>query len=155
MLARAGLQLGAPPEAGVLLLGDSGAGKSDVTLRLIQGGAVLVSDDQTELYADDAGLMGRAPERLAGLLEIRGVGILQMARAENARIALCVVLEASPAPRLPEPAFYDLPQELALRDSIRIPLLQVDSRENSAPAKIAAAVAGYGNGKFHNINGNL
>lgn len=154
LLGRAGIQLGAPPEAGVLLLGDSGAGKSDLALRLIEGGAVLVSDDQTELYAEDACLMARAPERLAGLLEIRGVGILPMPRAESARVALCVMLEPSPVARLPEPAFYELPQELALRHDIRIPLLRIDSRQSSAPAKIAAAVTGYANGKFHNLNGN-
>lgn len=154
MLAGAGIQLGASPEAGVLLLGDSGAGKSDVTLRLIENGAVLVSDDQTELYTDNAGLMARAPQRLAGLLEIRGIGILRMPRAENVRIALCVMLEASPVARLPQLALYDLPQKLALRDAIRIPLVRINAREVSAPAKIAAAVAGYGNGKFHNVNGN-
>jgi len=154
LLAGAGIHFGAPPEAGVLLLGDSGAGKSDVALRLIEAGAMLVADDQTELYARNGGLMARAPERLAGLLEIRGIGILQMSRAETARVTLCVVLEASPAARLPEQAYYSLPQELMQDNIIRIPLLRIDPRQNSAPAKIAAAVAGYANGMLHGIHEN-
>jgi len=60
---------------GVLLRGPSGSGKSDLALRLIDGGAKLVADDQVELALDAAGrVMARAPATLSGLLEVRGIG---------------------------------------------------------------------------------
>ena len=64
----------------VLLRGASGAGKSDLTLRLIDEGAQLVADDQVELTADANGrmLIAAAPEAIAGMLEVRGIGILRL-----------------------------------------------------------------------------
>ena len=61
--------------AGVLLRGPSGCGKSDLALRLIDGGAVLVADDRVSLEARAGDLVASAPDALAGLLEVRGVGI--------------------------------------------------------------------------------
>ena len=60
-LGRAGAAFGAPPDAGVLLLGKSGAGKSDLALRLIALGATLVADDRTELYLWQRKLYARPP----------------------------------------------------------------------------------------------
>jgi len=80
---------------GVLLRGPSGSGKSDLALRLIDGGACLVADDQVELALDAAGrVMAQAPRALAGLLEVRGIGILRMETARTAPVALVVDLEA-------------------------------------------------------------
>ncbi|WP_040850329.1 HPr kinase/phosphorylase, partial [Nitrospirillum viridazoti] len=64
--------------AGVLLRGASGSGKSDLALRLVDAGALLVADDQVALAADPTAtlLTATAPERLAGLIEVRGLGIL-------------------------------------------------------------------------------
>ena len=61
---------------GVLLLGKSGVGKSDLALRLIAEGARLVADDRTILFAIRGALHAKAPETIKGLLEIRGVGIV-------------------------------------------------------------------------------
>lgn len=85
---------------GVLLLGPSGSGKSDLALRLIDAGAVLVADDQTELSEDG---VASAPERLRGLLEVRGVGILRFPYVEKTKIALTVRLApANEVERLPD-----------------------------------------------------
>ncbi len=62
-------------DSGVLLRGPSGSGKSDLALRLIDGGARLVADDRVDIYQTRDGLMMAPPESLAGLLEVRGLGI--------------------------------------------------------------------------------
>ena len=58
----------------VLLCGPSGSGKSDLALRLIDGGAQLVADDQVVLRAEGGRIVARAPEALAGRMEVRGIG---------------------------------------------------------------------------------
>lgn len=73
---------------GVLIRGKSGAGKSDLALRLIDAGAALVADDQVLLENGIAS----APARLQGLLEVRGFGIVKLPFAETTAIALTVDL---------------------------------------------------------------
>lgn len=87
----------------VLVRGPSASGKSDLALRLINEGGVLVSDDQVELSVRNHQLLANAPEKIKGKLEIRGVGIQEYATAENAPIKLIIdlLLENDPA-RLPE-----------------------------------------------------
>lgn len=64
---------------GVMLTGASGVGKSETALELIQRGHRLVSDDRVELYQlDELTLMGEAPEILQNLIEIRGLGIIDV-----------------------------------------------------------------------------
>ena len=89
---------------GVLLRGPSGSGKSDLALRLIDGGAKLVADDHVELSLDAAGrVMARVPKPLAGLLEVRGIGILRMETVRTAPIGLVVDLTPDDqVERLPE-----------------------------------------------------
>lgn len=94
--------------AGVLLLGPSGAGKSDLALRLIDRGFMLVADDRVDI----AGGFAAAPAALAGLLEVRGLGIVRLPYLASARLALAVDL-AGGAARLPEPAVH-APTGLAL-----------------------------------------
>jgi HPr kinase/phosphorylase len=76
----------------LLLRGVPGAGKSDLALRLIDGGAQLVADDQTELSRRGDRVWARAPAALAGLLEIRGIGILRLEAIAEAPLALVVDL---------------------------------------------------------------
>ena len=64
---------------GIVLMGESGSGKSRLALSLLYEGARLVADDVVELYDGPSGLKGRAPDRLKGLIEIRGVGIIDVA----------------------------------------------------------------------------
>lgn len=64
---------------GVLLIGSSGVGKSETALELIQRGHRLISDDRVDLYMiDELTLIGEAPEILQNLLEIRGLGIIDV-----------------------------------------------------------------------------
>lgn len=144
LLAGAGRAFGAPVGAGVLLLGRSGSGKSDLALRLIAVGAKLVSDDRTDLYVSRGALWARAPRRIAGLIEVRGVGILALAHAPRARIALAV--ELGRAPRHPDRRIFKPPSTLVLPESGAVPLLKIAPFEASAPAKIAVAVAAYAHG---------
>ena len=149
LLGHAGDAFGAPWDAGVLLLGDSGAGKSDLALRLIERGAVLVADDRCELFLRDEALWARAPAVLAGLIELRGVGIVALPHAAEARIALAVQLVAREAvPRLPEPTRFVPPEILGVSSGLWPPLIALASFEASAPAKIAAAVAAFAGGLF-------
>lgn len=148
-LDRAGDILGAPEDTGILLLGESGAGKSDLALRLIERGALLVADDRTELFVRDGALMGRAPAGLEGLLEIRGVGILALPRAEDVRIDLAVLLAVGANTlRLPPAHYYDAPASASVPHDARPPLLHLAPFEASAPAKVIAAAAAHAKALF-------
>jgi hypothetical protein len=146
-LGRAGAAFGAPRDAGVLLLGKSGAGKSDLALRLIALGATLVADDRTELTVWRRRLYARPPARLAGLIEVRGVGILKLSHAPRARIALVVELGLDAA-RLPDHRRYRPPAALALPAAAAPPIVKVAPFEAAAPAKIVAATAAYALGLY-------
>lgn len=117
----------------VLLLGASGSGKSDLALRLIDRGAVLVSDDQTHIEAADDRLIASPPDTIAGLIEVRGIGIVALPFASTAPVALAVRLGEA-AVRMPETGLAETFSGLA------IPLLRVDSHEASAAIKIELAL---------------
>lgn len=110
---------------GVLLLGASGSGKSDLLLRLLDHGFVLVADDR--VCIEDG--VARAPAGLAGLLEVRGLGIVRLPFVAAARLTLVVQLEAGP--RLPEPAWHP---------ATGVPMVSVDPVACSAPARVAMAL---------------
>jgi serine kinase of HPr protein (carbohydrate metabolism regulator) len=149
LLGDTGKVFGAPADAGVLLLGESGSGKSDLALRLIALGAQLVADDRVELFAADGLLMARAPESLAGLIEARGLGIVALPFAAQARIALAVELVAAPdVPRMPESQVYPAPQPLALPPSACPPLIRLCAFESAAPEKIGLAAAAFSKALF-------
>ncbi len=80
---------------GVLIRGGSGIGKSSLALGLIEQGALLVADDQVTLHAGSGDLLMTAPTPLAGLLEIRGVGITRWPYLISVRVALVVELVPS------------------------------------------------------------
>jgi serine kinase of HPr protein (carbohydrate metabolism regulator) len=120
--------------AGVLLRGAPGSGKSDLALRLIGEGAQLVADDRTDIEAVGGRLIARAPETIAGLLEVRGLGIVEIGAAPQTVLALAVDL-ATPADieRLPGPAETDIL-------GIRLPLLTLAAFEAGATAKLRLAL---------------
>jgi HPr kinase/phosphorylase len=127
-------------DRGVLLRGLSGSGKSDLALRLIDAGARLVADDRSELRRDGDAILVRAPETIAGLIEARGVGILQIDSLASAELALIVDLVAPEAvERLPEPR-----SETIL--GLSIPLIALAAFESSAPAKLRLALAALAGG---------
>jgi|SRR5262249_35383121 len=137
-LAAATVPFGGYCEDAVLLLGESAAGKSDVALRLIAAGAKLIADDQTALLNEEGRVFAEAPARLRGLMEIRGVGIVNVDCAARAAVILAVrLVDKTLIERLPEPSAYTLPA--ALQPAVNPPLLTLNAFEASTPAKIAAA----------------
>ena len=114
---------------GVLIEGASGVGKSDLALRLIDRGAVLVSDDYSYVRREAHKLFASAPANIAGKIEVRGIGIIDQPHRDSAPIALIVTL-GEPASRLPEPG---VARQLL---GVEIPLLMLDGREPSAPIKV-------------------
>ncbi len=120
---------------GVLLRGPSGAGKSDLALRLIDGGGALVADDQVLCQAEGGTLFAAPPLALAGLIEIRGIGLMQLEYL--ARVALVLVADLVPADqveRLPPPALCTI-------EGIELPRIAVAPFEVSAPAKLRMTCA--------------
>ncbi|MGC2854931.1 HPr kinase/phosphorylase [Novispirillum sp. DQ9] len=119
---------------GVLLRAPSGGGKSDLALRLIDSGAVLVGDDYCTLTADDGRLIASAGPGLAGLLEVRGLGIVRLPHLPRAEVRLAVDLRpGGPIERMPEPARTDVA-------GVSLPLVALDPFEASAPAKVRLAM---------------
>ncbi len=82
--------------AALLIGGPSGAGKSDLALRLIDRGALLVSDDYTILQNSGGALFARAPETIKGQIEVRGVGIVAMPCVQDVPVALIIELIETP-----------------------------------------------------------
>src|SRR5689334_7527935 len=117
----------------VLIAGPSGSGKSDLALRLLDRGFVLVSDDQTIVKKDGDRLVASAPATIAGKLEVRGLGIIEMERTDNVPVALIVEL-TSDIQRLPD----DSRERPIL--GIPIPLVTIDAMTASAPSKVALAL---------------
>ena len=118
---------------GVLLVGPPGCGKSDLALRLIDRGATLIADDRVVVTRVGDRVLAAPPPVLAGRLEVRGVGIVDLPHAAGVRIALVVDLAARPE-RLPEPATRDVA-------GVAVPLVAVAAFEASAPLKVEAALA--------------
>ncbi len=123
---------------GVLLRGPSGAGKSDLALRLVEAGARLVADDRTVLRRSGDAVVASAPEAIAGLIEVRGLGIRRLARNQRlARAPVILLVDLVPPAaieRLPEPV-----REAVL--GIELPVIKLAAFEASSCAKLRLAVA--------------
>ena len=117
----------------VLLTGPSGSGKSDLALRLIDRGFTLVSDDQTIIRRQGDMLVASAPPTIAGKLEIRGIGIVDMEWLDDIPVAIIVELTGE-FDRLPD----DNRERLIL--GIALPLITVDAMTASAAAKVVIAL---------------
>lgn len=120
----------------VLITGESGAGKSDLALRLIDRGAALVSDDQVRLNVADGQLVAAAPETIAGQIEVRGLGIVVMAHRSPMPVSLLIELGA-PIERMPEPRTREL-------GGIGVPAIALDPFEAAAPIKAELALRELG-----------
>ena len=117
----------------VLITGPSGSGKSDLTLRLLDRGFSLVSDDQTIVRRDGERLLATPPPTIAGKLEIRGIGIVEIDHVENVPVALLVEL-TSDIQRLPDDS-----RERPILGA-RLPLISIDAMTASAASKVALAL---------------
>ncbi|MFL6733382.1 MAG: HPr kinase/phosphorylase [Sphingomicrobium sp.] len=117
----------------VLITGPSGAGKSDLTLRLIDRGFALVSDDQTIVKRVGDQLIASPPPQLAGKLEIRGIGIVEMDHNRDIPVALLVELTGQ-IQRMPD----DSRERPIL--GVALPLVSVDAMTASAASKVALAL---------------
>jgi serine kinase of HPr protein (carbohydrate metabolism regulator) len=117
----------------VLLAGPSGSGKSDLALRLLDRGFMLVSDDRTIVRKEGSRLVTSAPDSIKGKLEIRGVGIVDMDSLPNVPLALVVEL-TSDIQRMPD----DSRERMIL--GVGVPLISVDAMTASAPSKVALAL---------------
>jgi len=124
-------------ERAVLIGGRSGQGKSDLALRLIDRGAALISDDYTSIRRVGGRALASAPATIAGKMEVRGVGLIEMEAAANVPVALFVDLDMAPE-RLPEPGE---PRTLA---GVKIPVVALNALEASAPIKVEAALKLHG-----------
>ncbi|MEJ8405133.1 serine kinase [Brevundimonas vesicularis] len=118
---------------GVMILGVSGAGKSDLALRLIGRGWRLVSDDYTQVWASNGAVHASAPASIAGRIEVRGLGIVAARTRPVCRVALAVACVVEGVERLPEP------QTRAFA-GVDLPLLMLDPRPASAVDVVAAAL---------------
>jgi len=127
-------------EHAVLIRGPSGSGKSRLALELILAArsgtiaaAELVGDDRVHLTAEAGVLVVRPAEALAGLLEVRGLGIRQLAFTERAPVGLVVDLDAADATRLP--GANSLKVELK---GVELPRIPVGKGFAALPVVIAA-----------------
>ena len=89
-------------EKAIVLLGASGSGKSSLALQLMAIGASLVADDQTVLTRQAAQIIASCPPALQGLVEARGVGLLNVPHRHRAIVTLVVDLDQTETARLPD-----------------------------------------------------
>ena len=117
----------------VILAGRSGSGKSDLALRLLDRGFLLVSDDQTLVRKAGDRLIASTPPTIKGKLEVRGIGIVEVDQADDVPVCLYVEL-TSKIERLPDEGR----ERLIL--GAKIPLVSIDAMTASAPAKVTLAL---------------
>jgi hypothetical protein len=114
----------------LLLRGPAGSGKSDLALRLMDDGAQLVADDQTELRRVGGRIVASAPPTIAGMIEIRGLGIVRVDPSDAVPLFLIADLVGSgDIERMPERRFDTLL-------GVAVPLIALAPFEASAPAKL-------------------
>ncbi len=86
----------------VLIIGDSGSGKSSLALGLIARGAILLADDAVDLHRDDGQIITTAPDTILGKIEARGFGILELEFCQTAQLRFVIDMNKSEVRRLPE-----------------------------------------------------
>ncbi len=131
-------------DAGILIIGPPGSGKSSLALRLIDASgyglsgrlmrAELVSDDQVIVTRQNQVLLASAPPTIAGKLEIRGLDIVSLSARSSVALALVVRLSGSQAiDRLPLQKTYEIM-------GVALPVVEIDETSASATARTRAAL---------------
>ena len=118
----------------VLITGPSGSGKSDLALRMLDRGFTLVSDDQTVVKRDGDRLLASPPPNIAGKLEIRGIGIIDMNNITDVPVALIAELTMNEIQRLPDDG-----RERPIL-GVNLPFITIDAMTASAPSKVTLAL---------------
>jgi serine kinase of HPr protein (carbohydrate metabolism regulator) len=132
--AAAALEVQGYAPSAVLLRGKSGTGKSDLVLRLIAAGGMLVSDDQVVVERHQDKIMVSAPAAIQGLIEVRGVGLLKYPAAPQAQLRLVIdLVPREEVPRLPDRESADIL-------GVAIPSLKLHAFDASTPLKIFKAI---------------
>lgn len=116
----------------VMLTGAPDVGKSDLLLRLIADGWRLVADDYAEIFASGGHAYARAPETIAGRMEVRGQGVVPGPSIPLARLVLAVACDGPAPERLPDP------DKLAVA-GVYLPRIRLRPLEASAAARIDVA----------------
>lgn len=106
-------------------------------MRLIDRGAQLVSDDYTVIRRVGQSLLARAPDAIAGKIEIRGVGLIDLAAAIDIPVCLLADLDR-PVERLPEGK-----EEMTIA-GLGVPVIAIGALEASAPVKLEMALLQFG-----------
>ena len=114
---------------GILIIGHSGSGKSDLALRLIDSGGTLISDDQTLCLKKQDEIFLFSIEAIYGLLEVRDVGIIKVPYVENVKMKIIVSLVQKKTERL-------YPKNIKRLLGLNFPHLELETNEISAVAKI-------------------
>ncbi len=119
-----------PAWRGVLIVGPSGIGKSDLALRAMQAGCQLVSDDYSCVWISGGHLYAAPPESIDGKMEIRGLGIMDdTPRRPLTRVDLVALAQTDPVDRLPE-------SEITPVLGRNIPTIRLNPREASSVPKL-------------------
>lgn len=119
----------------VLLEGPSGVGKSDLALRLISRGAILISDDYVNLKAVSKTLLASPPKEIAGKLEVRGIGIRDFPFLENVPVEVVITL-------VPHAEVSRMPEEIFVKiQGVRLKKFRLHAFDASAPDKIFMVLA--------------
>ena len=114
---------------GVLILGDSGSGKSDLALRLIDSGATLISDDISICRKNSNNIYLYCPPEIKGLLEVREIGIITVPFVERIKLRLVVNLKSNNNERFPKDTSFRIL-------GIKIPTINIEGKNSSSVAKI-------------------
>lgn len=120
---------------GILLLGKSGSGKSDITLRLIENlGANLVADDRTNITLKNNQIIASCPSNILGLLEVRGIGLVKFQSKPETKIDVVINLvdNFSQIERIPQKKYWEY-------QGVKIKSVDIYPFEESAIYKIKLA----------------
>lgn len=116
--------------SGVLIRGPSGSGKSDLAIRLIEDGANLIADDYVRIDTDVDKILLSAPKNIAGLIEVRGIGVINMESIKD--VPLRVIFDLKPTSSINR-----MPENLnEIIEGISIPVVEISAFECSVLSKI-------------------